>query len=122
VLVSFPEGPVAVIKPGKGEHYETCVLDFNMDIESGICSTTLNSKNKANKDRACEYCYAAYLYKNDSYRPKIIKEEVFKKISDNFPAHILRLGKNVECGSKHTRDQLYSVLKYCAKYKMRPVE
>lgn len=65
--------------------------------------------------------YAAYLYKNNSYREKIIKESEFAKIAKKYPAHILRLGKNMECGHKRTREQLYQVLEYCAKYDMRPV-
>lgn len=115
------ERPIAKITSGKGEHYKTCILDFNMDIESGICSSTLGKTGAGNKSRACKYCYAAYLYRNNSYKTKIIKEEEFKKIADTYPAHVLRLGKNVECGSKRTREQLYKVLEYCAKYKMRPV-
>lgn len=112
---------VAKIVGGKGQYYELCVLDFNMDIESGICSVALNENRISDKDLACKYCYAKYLYKNGSYRVKNIKESEFKKIADQYPAHILRLGKNVDCGHKNTREQLYTVLEYCIKYKMRPV-
>lgn len=114
-------GPVAKIVPGKGQHYDLCVLDFNMDIESGICSVTLNEDGSADKAKACDYCYASYLYKNNSYRVKQIKENEFKKIAEKYPAHILRIGKNVECGHKKTRPQLIQVLEYCVKYNMRPV-
>jgi len=114
-------GPVAKIVGGKGQHYDLCVLDFNLDIESGICSVAVKEDGSADKADACAYCYAKYLYKNNSYRPKQIKESEFRKIADKYPAHILRLGKNVDCGSKHTREQLYQTLEYCAKYKMRPV-
>jgi len=117
------EHPVAKIVGGKGQHYEMCVLDFNLDIESGVCAVALNSKGKADRDKACDYCYAAYLYKKDpdAYKVKEIKESEFKKIADQYPAHILRIGKNFECGSKISREALYQVLEYCAKYKMRPV-
>lgn len=114
-------GPVARITPGKGQHYDLCVLDFNMDIESGICSVTLKPNGKTDKSRACDYCYAKYLYKENSYKAKQIKESEFKKIASKYPAHILRLGKMVECGHKSTRSQLYQVLAYCVKYNMRPV-
>lgn len=113
--------PIAKIVGGKGQHYDLCVLDFNLDIESGICSVTLDKNGNSNKKDACAYCYAAYLYKNNSYREKEIKESEFAKIAKKYPAHILRLGKNLECGSKRTREQLYQVLEYCAKYSMRPV-
>ena len=112
---------VAKIVGGKGQHYDACVLDFNMDIESGICSVTLDEHGNTDKSKACEYCYAAYLYKNNSYRTKAIKESEFKKIASKYPAHILRLGKNVDCGHRRTRDQLYQVLAYCEQYHMRPV-
>jgi hypothetical protein len=115
------DGPIARIVSGKGAHYELCVLDFNIDIESGICSVTLNKSGSSNKDKACDYCYAKYLYRNNSYRPKEIRESEFKRIATQYPAHILRLGKNVECGHLRTRPQLYQVLEYCVKYKMRPV-
>ena len=113
--------PVAKIVGGKGQHYDLCVLDFNIDIESGICSVTLDDSGKSHKSKACEYCYASYLYKNNSYKPKEIKESEFKKIADRYPTHILRIGKNVECGHFKTRQQLYQVLELCVKYKMRPV-
>jgi len=92
-----------------------------MDIESGICSVALNKNGTSSTHKACDYCYAKYLYKKNSYKPKEIKESEFKKIAERFPAHILRLGKNVECGHKRTRKQLYQVLEYCKKYGMRPV-
>lgn len=92
-----------------------------MDIESGICSVTLDEKGNSDKSRGCDYCYAKYLYKNNSYRPKDIKESEFAKIANKYPARILRLGKNVDCGHKRVREQLYQVLEYCIKYKMRPV-
>lgn len=109
--------------PGKGQHYELCILDFNLDIESNVCSVTLDAAGKADRDKACAYCYAAYLYKKDpdAYKVKEVKESEFKKIALKYPAHILRLGKNVECGHRNTRSQLYQVLEYCVKYKMRPV-
>lgn len=115
--------PVAKIVGGKGQHYALCVLDFNLDIESGVCAVALNSKGTANLDKACDYCYAKYLYRRDpkAYKVKEIKESEFKKIADQYPAHILRLGKNFECGHKKSREALYQVLEYCAKYKMRPV-
>lgn len=113
--------PVAKIVGGKGQHYDLCVLDFNLDIESGICSVSLDENGNSDKSRACEYCYAKYLYKNNSYRVKEIKESEFKKIANKYPAHILRLGKNVDCGHKRTREQLYQVLELCIKYNMRPV-
>jgi hypothetical protein len=81
----------------------------------------LYKNGKSKKSKACDYCYAKYLYKENSYKVKRIKESEFKKIADRYPAHILRLGKNVECGSKRTREQLYQTLEYCIKYKMRPV-
>lgn len=114
---------MAKIVGGKGQHYDLCVLDFSIDIESGICSVTLDQNGKADRSKACGYCYAAYLYKKDpdAYKVKEIKESEFKKIAEKYPAHILRLGKNVECGSKRTRQQLYQVLELCIKYKMRPV-
>jgi hypothetical protein len=114
---------IAKITSGKGQHYDSCVLDFNMDIESGVCSIALNKNGKANRDNCCTYCYAKYLYKKDpnAYRVKDISEQEFKKIAEKYPAHILRLGKNVECGHIRTRPQLYQVLEYCEKYKMRPV-
>lgn len=112
---------VAKIVGGKGQSYELCVLDFNLDIESGICSVTLDDNGKSDKKLACSYCYASYLYKNNSYKTKVIKESEFRKIATKYPAHVLRLGKNVDCGSKRTRDQLYQVLEYCIKYNMRPV-
>jgi hypothetical protein len=118
------EGPVAKIVGGKGQHYDLCVLDFNMDIESGVCSITLDKKGTtANRSKACDYCYAAYLYKKDpkAYRVKTIKESVFKNIAKKYPAHILRLGKNFECGHRLARPALLQVLQYCVKYKMRPV-
>lgn len=111
---------VAKITGGKGQHYELCVLDFNIDVESGVCSVAVSSDGTVDKSQACDYCYASYLYKN-SYKPKSIKESEFKKIAQKYPAHILRIGKNVECGHKATREQLYQVLEYCAKYAMRPV-
>jgi hypothetical protein len=113
--------PIAKIVGGKGQHYDLCVLDFNLDIESGICSVTLDDKGNSDKSKACDYCYAAYLYKNNSYREKEIRESEFKKIASKYPAHILRLGKNVDCGHKRTRAQLYQVLELCIKYNMRPV-
>jgi hypothetical protein len=114
---------VAQIVQGKGQHYELCILDFNMDIETGVCSITLNSKGKGNRDRACDYCYAAYLYRKDpnAYKVKAIKENEFKKIAEAYPAHVLRLGKNFECGHKNSREALIQVLEYCVKYNMRPV-
>jgi hypothetical protein len=117
------KGPVAKIVNGKGEHYPACVVDFNMDIESGVCAVTLDKKNKAHSDRACKYCYASYLYKKDprAYRVKTIKESEFKKIADKYPAHILRFGKNFECGHKLSRAALVQALRYCVQYKMRPV-
>jgi hypothetical protein len=115
--------PVARIVGGKGQHYELCVLDFNLDLESGVCSVALDNKGKSNLDKTCEYCYAKYLYRRDpkAYKVKEIKESEFKKIADQYPAHILRLGKNFECGHPKSREALYQVLEYCAKYKMRPV-
>jgi hypothetical protein len=47
---------VAKIVGGKGQHYELCILDFNMDIESGICAVALNKNGTANKNKACSYC------------------------------------------------------------------
>jgi hypothetical protein len=116
-------GPIAKLVPGKGQHYDLCVLDFNLDIESGVCSIALDKDGQADRDKACSYCYAKYLYKKspDAYRVKIIKESEFKKIATKYPAHILRLGKNYECGSKISRAALIQVLEYCVKYKMRPV-
>jgi hypothetical protein len=117
------EGPVAKIVNGKGQHYPLCVIDFNIDIESGVCSVALNAKGRALKTGPCKYCYASYLYKKDpkAYRVKTIKESEFKKIADKYPAHILRLGKNFECGHKLSRPALVQVLEYCVKYTMRPV-
>jgi len=122
-------GPIAKIVPGKGQHYALCVLDYNMDIESNVCAVTLDENGQADRDKACSYCYAAYLYKKDpnAYRVKTIKESEFKKISEKYghaangDGLILRLGKNVECGHKKTRAQLYQVLEYCVKYNLRPV-
>ena len=122
-------GGKANIVPGKGQHYNSCVIDFNMDIESNTCAVTLDKKGNAHQDRACDYCYAKYLYKKDpkSYRTKIIREHEFKKIAakygvaTNGKGLILRLGKNVECGHKNTRPQLYQVLEYCIKYNFRPI-
>lgn len=113
--------PVAKITGGKGQHYELCILDFNIDIESGICSVNLDKHGKSDKGGSCAYCYAKYLYKNNSYKVKEVKESEFKKVADKYPAHILRLGKNVECGHKNTRMELLQVLGYCIKYAMRPV-
>lgn len=47
---------IAKIVPGKGQYYDKCVLDFNMDIESGICSVALDKKGKSKKSKACDYC------------------------------------------------------------------
>ena len=112
----FKQGPIAKIVGGKGQHYELCVLDFNIDIESGICSVAVKEDGSATIADACSYCYAKYLYKDNSYRPKRINESEFRKIANKYPAHILRLGKNVDCGSTHTREQLYQTLVYCEKY------
>lgn len=116
-------GPIAKIVPGKGQHYDLCVLDFNMDIESGVCSITLDENGSADRNKACDYCYAAYLYKKDpnAYKVKTIKESEFKKIAEKYPAYILRLGKNYEVGHIREREALLQVLEYCVKYKMRPV-
>ena len=83
----------------------------------------MNKNGKANRDNCCTYCYAKYLYKKDpnAYRVKDIDENEFKKIAEKYPAHILRLGKNVECGHTRTRSQLYQVLELSGKYHMRPV-
>lgn len=114
---------VAKIVPGKGQHYSLCILDFNIDIESGVCAVTLDKDGKADRDKACAYCYSSYLYKKDpnAYKPKVIKESEFKKISAKYPAHLLRIGKNFECGHKRTREQLYQILEYCVKYNMHPI-
>ncbi len=118
--------PVLKIVGGKGQHYELCVLDFNIDIESGVCSVTLEN-GQADRSKACSYCYAAYLYKKDpnAYRIKTVKESEFKKIADKFNPErkeiLLRLGKNYECGSKETRTELYQVLELSAKYSFRPI-
>lgn len=94
-----------------------------MDLESGICSIALDKNGKANKNNICDYCYAARIFSKDpdAFRIKEIKELEFKKIADKYPAHILRLGKFFEVGSKRTRSQLYQVLELCVKYKMRPI-
>ena len=121
--------PIAKIVPGKGAHYSLCVLNFNIDIESNVCAVALDTDGKADRDKACSYCYAKYLYKKspDAYRVKTIKESEFKNISNKYGSAtngkglILRIGKNVECGHKLTRDALYLVLEYSAKYKFRPI-
>ena len=113
--------PVARITGGKGQVYDECVNDFNIDIESGICSSTLNSKGESDKNRACAYCYASYLFKNNSYRVKEIKESEFAKIASKYPAHLLRIGKSADCGHSRTRNELKQILQYCIKYKMRPI-
>lgn len=114
---------VAKIVGGKGQHYDLCVLDFNLDIETGVCSVGLQADKTANRDGACSYCYAAYLYKKDpnAYKVKEIKESEFKRLKAKYPFHILRLGKNFECGHKAARNALYQVLEYCVKYEIRPV-
>jgi hypothetical protein len=117
------KGLVAQIVNGKGGHYPLCIIDFNIDIESGICSIAINAKGRANRDNACSYCYASYIYKKDpkAYRVKTIKESEFKKIANKYPLHILRFGKNFECGHKRSRLELVQALKYCVQYKIRPV-
>ena len=109
--------------PGKGANHEQCLIDFNLDFESGVCSIAVDKNGKANKSDACSYCYSAYLFKRDpdAFRIKEINEAEFKKIADKYPAHILRLGKNFETGNKKTRPQLYQVLEYCEKYSMQPI-
>lgn len=121
MLAAHVADTIAKIVGGKGQFYDLCVLDFNMDIESGICSITVDEFENSDKSLSCKYCYASYLYKNNSYKVKVIKESEFRKIAEKYPAHILRLGKNMDCGSKRTREQLYQVLEYCIKYKLRPV-
>lgn len=55
-MAEFKLGPIAKIVPGKGQHYDACVLDFNMDIESGICSVAVKEDGSSDKAGACDYC------------------------------------------------------------------
>lgn len=113
----------AHIVPGKGQHYELCILDFNIDIESNTCSVTVDENGNTDLTKACTYCYAKYNYKkNTPYKKKIIKESVFRNLKNKIPEFsVLRIGKNVECGSSHTRSELIQVLEACVKYSIRPI-
>jgi hypothetical protein len=89
-----------------------------------LCIHSLNIQNISDKRKHFRNNIdAAYLYKKDpnAYRVKTIKESEFKKIAETYPAHVLRLGKNFDCGHPSTREELKQVLTYCIKYNMRPV-
>ena len=118
--------PIAKIVPGKGMYHSLCTLEFNLDIESGTCSVTLNDDGTSNNDKVCKYCFASYLYKKgNSYKVKEIRESEFKKIQEKYNPDrkgvVLRLGKNFDVGHKRTRSQLYQVLEYSKKYSFRPI-
>lgn len=115
---------VAKIVGGKGQHYDICFLDFNIDIESGICSVAVNSKTGAvNKKKTCSYCYSMRLFKiNGPYKVKVIREAIFSKLKKRIPEFsVLRIGKFFECGSLESRDELLQVLKLCVRYTIRPI-
>lgn len=115
---------VAQIVPGKGQFYSTCFLDFNIDIESGICSVAVDSKTGVvDKNKICLYCYATRLFKTRGpYKIKIIREKLFSDLKKKIPEFsVLRIGKNFECGSVEARDELLQVLELCVKYKIRPI-
>lgn len=116
--------PMEIVN-GKGEFSELCIVDFNADIESGICSTAVDYETgKCDKSKLCEYCYAARLFKNDkfAFKTKQISESTFKKLKEKLPEFsTLRIGKNFECGAPITREKLLEVLELCVKYKVRPI-
>lgn len=113
----------AKIVPGKGQYYSLCFLDFNIDLESNTCSVTIDGEGKTNLKNACTYCYSKYNFKKTAkFKKKIVKESVFKNLKKKLPEFsVLRIGKNVECGSPHTRSELYQVLELCLKYNIRPI-
>lgn len=116
---------VAKIVEGKGKYYDICIIDFNIDIETGICSIAVDqTTGEGDRSNCCHYCYASYLFKKDprAYKVKTIRESVFKKVKDTFPEFsVLRIGKNYECGSILARNELYEVLELCVKYNVRPI-
>lgn len=113
----------AKVVPGKGQYYALCFLDFNIDLESNTCSVTVNGEGQTNLKDACSYCYARYNFKtNTPYKKKVIRESTFKNLKKKIPEFsVLRIGKNVECGSQYTRNELLQVLELCVKYKIRPI-
>jgi len=113
----------AKIVKGKGQFYELCFLDFNIDLESNTCSVTVDKDGKTDMNKACSYCYARYNFKKTiPFKTKRVREVTFKNLKNKVPEFsTLRIGKNTECGSPYTRDALISVLEYCVKYKVRPL-
>ena len=113
----------AQIVPGKGAFYDVCFLDFNIDLESGICSVAVDEKTgKVKKSDACSYCYSLRLFKkNGPYKAKKVREKIFADLKTRIPEFsVLRIGKFFECGSKLVRSELLEVLRLCVKYNIRP--
>lgn len=60
--------------------------------------------------------------RNGPYIVKRILEKEFSSLKKRIPEFsTLRIGKNFECGSKHSRPELLQVLQYCIKYEVRPI-
>ena len=78
---------------------------------------------EVNKQKICGYCFAARLFKrNGPYKVKRIVEKVFRDLKAKIPEFsVLRIGKNFECGSRATRNELIQVLELCVKYNIRPI-
>lgn len=114
----------AQIVPGKGAVYDVCFLDFNIDIESGMCSVAVDPKTgETSKFKTCSYCYAKRFFKpGGPYKLKRVRESIFKNLKEKIPEFsVLRIGKNFECGSQAARGELLEVLRLCVKYKIRPI-
>lgn len=124
------EDIVAKIVTGRGNKSKSCLLDFNIDIETGWCSVMLdnagcpilNSNGNPDKALTCTYCYSKpnQRTQTEPHRIKIISEEEFNKIIKYSPK-ILRIGKSFECGHIILRPNLYKVLEICANRNIRPI-
>jgi hypothetical protein len=112
----------ALIKGGKGQLSEKCMLEFNSDVEGGPCSICIKPDGTVDEDGRCAYCTGLWSHRtNEAYTIRTMKEPYFEEKVKLFNIIVLRIGKVFECGHPLTRKALYILLELCVKYGVRPI-